>query len=199
VDLSSGKVVQQLSNEATVTLVPGPTRHVFGLRTGLALPTGRYQLRASAASSETGAAGSVFLSLDVPDFRGAALALGDVILGDAHGPTADTTSGPAAAILRSLPIAPTLARTFSAGAEAHIYSELATKSRAPLGDATVSLIAADGAVAWTRTAALTGTGDRRVLDTIITIPSVAAGNYALRVAVNAGAANAHRDVAVTIR
>ena len=63
------------------------------------LAPGSYQLRVSARNTQTGRGGSVYITLDVPDFRALPLAIANVTIGTAESRRRD---------LGSLPFAPTL-------------------------------------------------------------------------------------------
>lgn len=92
VDLKGAKVREHLGSGARVALRPRPgltvppDRVTYQIALELELPAGRYQLRASALSEKLNAGGSVYLSLDVPDFSKADLELTDLLLAFADGP-----------------------------------------------------------------------------------------------------------------
>jgi VWFA-related protein len=203
VDLASGSIVVRITNEASFRLMPygetatRPNRSVFALRTGFALPPGHYQLRASAASERTGAAGSVFRTLDVPDYRADQLSLSDVLIGDSRTPSADSTNAIAAGIVRSLPLSPTLTRTFRAGDAVHLYAEVTSKHPKAVANAVISLIDPDAHEVWHDSRPLLG-ADHLALDVTMPTPAVAAGPYALRATVSDGVHTVTRDVAIKI-
>jgi hypothetical protein len=203
VDLASGGIVARITNQASFRLMSygetaaSPNRSVFVLRTGFALPSGHYQLRASAASERTGAAGSVFRTLDVPDYRASQLSLSDLLIGDSRTPSADSTNAIAAGIVRSLPLAPTLTRTFRAGDAIHLYAEVRSKHPKKVANAIISLIDPDAHEVWRDSRPLSG-ADHLALDVTMETPAVAAGPYALRATVSDGVQTVTRDVAITI-
>jgi len=92
IDLKGAKVREHMGSGARVALRPRPgltvppDRVTYQIALELELPTGRYQLRASALSEKLNAGGSVYLSLDVPDFSKADLELTDLLLAFADGP-----------------------------------------------------------------------------------------------------------------
>jgi VWFA-related protein len=203
VDLSTGEAVARFSNEASINLVrrggfaASSPRSAFVLRTGFTLPPGHYQLRASAASQRTGAAGSVFRTLDVPDYRNSPLAISDIVVGEASTPPIDSTNTVAAAIIRSIPVVATLARTFRAGQSIHLYAEIATKRPAAVSSAVLALVGPDGQEAWRTTQPLTGT-EHKALDLALPVPLVTPGPYALRLSVTDGAHTVIRDIAIVV-
>jgi VWFA-related protein len=203
VDLASGGIVARITNEASIRLwsysetAASRNRSVFVLRTGFALPPGHYQLRASAASERTGAAGSVFRTLDVPDYRADQLSISDLLVGDSRTPSADSTNAIAAGIMRSLPLSPTLARTFRAGDAIHLYAEVTSKHPKEVANAVISLIDPDAHEVWHDSRPLSG-ADHLALDVTMPAPAVAAGPYALRATVSDGVHTVTRDVAIKI-
>lgn len=92
IDLKGAKVREHMGSGARVALRPRPgltvppDRVTYQIALELELPAGRYQLRASALSEKLNAGGSVYLSLDVPDFSKADLELTDLLLAFADGP-----------------------------------------------------------------------------------------------------------------
>lgn len=91
VDLNGVKVRQYLGSRARVALRPrpgltSPPEHVtYQIAIEMELPAGRYQLRASAISAKLGQGGSVYLSVDIPDFSKSDLAMTDLLVGYADG------------------------------------------------------------------------------------------------------------------
>ena len=92
VDTKGAKVKEAVGRGARMVLRPrdpsrtAPEHVVYQIGETMALPPGQYQLRASASSTKLGEGGSVYLSIDVPDFRDARLAISGVVLGYAGGP-----------------------------------------------------------------------------------------------------------------
>jgi hypothetical protein len=80
----------------------------------LALVPGRFQLRAAAHESGSGATGSVFYDLEVPDFSKAPLAISGLLLTSSA--AAETpTARPDAILQTALPTPPTAERRFRSG------------------------------------------------------------------------------------
>jgi VWFA-related protein len=92
IDLKGAKVREHIGAGAQVALRPRPglaeppDAVTYQIALELELQAGRYQLRASAISEKLGAGGSVYLSLDVPDFSKADLELTELLLAFADGP-----------------------------------------------------------------------------------------------------------------
>jgi len=154
----------------------------YELLTTLALPPGRYQLRASAISATLGKGGSVYISTELPDPRAADLTLGGVILGvdgQAKTPIADQTS----LTDLSLPFAPVLERTFSADETLRAYFQVARRSPATPVAGTIGILnAADRLVfdsSWQIGSAATPQVDVRV-----PLAGLAPGPYRLIVTVS---------------
>jgi len=92
IDLEGVKVREHLGSGAKVALRPRqglttpPDEVTYQLAIEMELPAGRYQLRASAVSDKLGTAGSVYQSIDIPDFSRASLDVTDLLLAYADGP-----------------------------------------------------------------------------------------------------------------
>jgi VWFA-related protein len=89
---------------------------MYQVDTALTLDPGRYQLRAAARSTSSRKGGSVYLTLDVPDFAKDELSVTPIALGYAAGPRLPVLRMPtqpvAPAAARTLPFSPTLDREF---------------------------------------------------------------------------------------
>jgi hypothetical protein len=89
----------------------------------LNLPPGRFQLRAAAHESGSGAVGSVFYDLDVPDFSRTQLSISGLVLTTPRA-GAVPTARPDAVLQKVLPSPPTAARSFRAGETLTAFFEL---------------------------------------------------------------------------
>ena len=90
VDLRRKKAVKSVAREARLAVDPALSTDprdgaTYQVQTSLALAPGRYQLRASAISAKAGNGGSVYLEVEVPDYRSPALHIGPVVLRYADG------------------------------------------------------------------------------------------------------------------
>lgn len=119
-----------------VTPRPGAPTLTIDVISALGLLPGRYELRVAADSS--GRTGSVFVDLDVPDFRTAPLAASGVVITTL--PVPYTASERLAAVL---PVTPTTRRAFRAGESAEAFVRFYQVSGDRLRDVDVSLRIAD--------------------------------------------------------
>ncbi|GMV20637.1 MAG: hypothetical protein AMXMBFR57_05860 [Acidimicrobiia bacterium] len=132
IDLKGAKVREHLGSGARVALRPRPglttppDEVTYQLAIEMELPAGQYQLRASAMSDKLGAGGSVYQSLDVPDFSRADLEVTDLLLAYADGPRVPVARDRRDAIIVTQTVAvprgavPLAARGLSAGTEARL-------------------------------------------------------------------------------
>jgi hypothetical protein len=113
----------------------------------LTLPAGRYQLRAAVSDPGSGAIGTVFGDVDVPDFHKAALALSGLAI--AAEQAADVpTPQPDPVFAGSLPFPPTALRTFAAGETLMVLFEVYRQAAGGPVDLTTSVRDASGRVVF---------------------------------------------------
>ena len=136
VDLDRKKIANQIVREAHIVLKPTasgsgpPPEAQYAILTAMSLNPGRYQLRLAATSARLGRGGSVYQTIDVPDFAKTPLALGGVALAPAVGtrvPVADT-----AVAKGLLPFDPTLDREFASSATLEVVAPIGGSSRGQL-------------------------------------------------------------------
>lgn len=132
IDLKGAKVREHLGSGARVALRPRPglttppDEVTYQLAIEMELPAGQYQLRASAMSDKLGAGGSVYQSLNVPDFSRADLEVTDLLLAYADGPRVPVARDRRDTIVVTQTVAvprgavPLAARGLSAGTEARL-------------------------------------------------------------------------------
>jgi VWFA-related protein len=152
------------------------------------LAPGRYQIRVAARGVNSGAAGSVFYDLDVPEFAKEPLALSSLVLTSATASAVPTT-GPLELLKDALPGPPTMARAFVAGDTLGLLADIYDAEKTPHTlDIVTTLTAPDGSVAYRTadersSAALKGAGPgAAVLHTaLVPLKDVAPGTYTLRV------------------
>lgn len=175
------------------------------------LRPGRYQLRVSAMSSKLAKGGSVYLHVDVPDFRKERLAIGGLAVGYAAGPRVATTTGsprrappaPAAARMATgapppvLPFAPTLDRTFAATDTLRVYCEVASRQGMTGVGGTLTVLGADGATVHSSRPFVPGTDGR--VDLRVPLEGLPGGAHILRVTATNGADSATREIGFLIR
>jgi VWFA-related protein len=109
----NGRPIATQARTVEVSLVPGGIdagKHVFQIASRLDLPAGKHDIRVAVEDPRTGKKGSVYTTVEVPNFDNEDLSLSDTVLGAA----------PAAAMMPSdafrdlLPIVPTAVREFTA-------------------------------------------------------------------------------------
>lgn len=174
-----------------------------------ALP-GRYEFRVSATSAKMGKGGSVYLGVDVPDFRAAPVVLGGLSLGYAEGarvavappspPPAQRGARvvvPVPDVRPALPFPPTLDREFAADDTLRVYAEGTSRGGAPL-TAALDLIDAGGKTVRSPSPSFS-TGDPIRIQGVVPLAGLAPGAYVLRVTLSSGATRAIRDSGFVIR
>jgi VWFA-related protein len=152
------------------------------------LAPGRYQIRVATRGVNSGAAGSVFYDLDVPEFAKEPLVLSSLVLTSATANLVPTT-GPLELLKDALPGPPTMARAFRAGDTLGLVADIYDREKTPHTlDIVTTLTAADGSVAYRSadersSAALKDAGPgAAVLHTaLVPLKDVAPGTYTLRV------------------
>jgi VWFA-related protein len=98
-----------VQEKVTLTLQPAQGDELrYNVFQRITLPPGRHSLRLNGTSAALDRSGSVYVDIDVPDFRRAPLTITRIVLG---APASDDRADPLAPIL---PIVPTSARDFSA-------------------------------------------------------------------------------------
>ena len=142
VDKKQAKVRSLAGLEAAFTLSGNPSGGAapdvaaYQVTETLELRPGRYEFRVSATSAKLANGGSVYLLVDVPDFRAGSVALGGVTIGYREGarvPIAPRVAAPAQRAARvvtpaadrtlALPIAASLDREFSGADTLRVYAE----------------------------------------------------------------------------
>jgi len=166
----------------------------------LELAPGKYQLRASATSTRLGKGGSVYLTIEVPDFAKEALTIAGVTLGYADGdrvPVADIPKQRSRRDARA-PFAPSLDRTFTPADTLRLYFEVARRNPAGLVRTKVEILdGGDDVRAWVdREVPAT---DRGQVDVRLPLGTLAPRAYRLRVTAGDGANNAAREVGIVIQ
>lgn len=230
VDVKGAKVREHLGSGAKVALRPRPglttppDQVTYQLAIEMDLPAGRYQLRASATSDKLQAGGSVYLSLDVPDYSKVDLALSDLLIAYADGPRVPVardrrdslvvtsqvavqgTGMPMAARgMRPgatppppaplLPFEPTLDRAFTSADVLRLHFKAVQRQRRSLL-ATISALTADGTTVVTFDRDLPSSGE---LDIKLPLAQLAPGAYRLDVLVSDGTRTARKDIGFVVR
>jgi VWFA-related protein len=152
------------------------------------LAPGRYQIRVAGRGVNSGAAGSVFYDLDVPEFAKEPLALSSLVLTSATASRVPTT-GQLELLKDALPGPPTMARVFRAGDTLGLLADIYDAEKTPHTlDIVTTLTASDGSVAYRTadersSAALkdAGPGAAILHTALVPLKDVAPGAYTLRV------------------
>ena len=189
---------------------PAPDFATYQVADSIDIPPGKYELRVSATSARLGSGGSVYLPVDVPDFRGMPVSLGGLVLSYAEGarvPLAPPTVAPARRAARAsgpvpvapplLPVVPTLDREFTTGDQVRVYVEgLVRDAGHPL--VTVDVIGAGGKVVASPSPSFT---TRETVKVLADVPMrrLSPGPYVLRVRLASGPHEAVREVGFTVR
>jgi hypothetical protein len=166
----------------------------------LDLAPGKYQLRASATSARLGKGGSVYLTIEVPDFAKEALTIAGLTLGYADGervPVADIPKQRSRRDARA-PFAPSLDRTFTPADTLRLYFEVARRNPAAVVQTKVEILdAQDDVRAWVDREIPANDSGR--VDVRLPLGTLAPGAFRLRVTADDGANTAARDVGIVIQ
>jgi len=206
VDLEGGKVREHFFRNARIALRPSPNggpppdRVTYVVTSSMQLPHGRYQLRASATSDKLDVGGSVFLSLDVPQFSKQPIALTDLVIAYADGPRVPVARDSPRSVVPAanlLPFDPTLDRVFSPRDTLRVFFRAVQQRPASLV-ATISAFTSDGRQVLTIDRPLTG-GNPASLDINLPLSQLAPGVYRIEVKVSGGGQVATRDLGFEVR
>jgi len=206
VDLKGGKVREQFGRGARIALRPRPNAgpppdHVtYILTASMQLPFGRYQLRASATSDKLAQGGSVFLSLDVPQFSKQPIGLSDLVIAYADGPRVPVARDTPRSVVPAanlLPFDPTLDRVFSPRDVLRVFFRAVQQKPSSL-TAAISAYTAEGRQVLTIDRPLTG-GNPASLDINLPLNQLAPGSYRLEVRVSGEGGVATREVGIEVR
>jgi VWFA-related protein len=166
----------------------------------LELPPGTYQLRASATSTKLARGGSVYLTIEVPDFAKEALTIAGMTLGYGDGDHVAVADLPKQAPRRDAraPFAPSLDRTFTPADTLRLYFELARGSPTTVARTKVEILDEhDDVRAWVDRQI--PANDRGHVDIRLPLSTLAPGAYRLRVTADDGANSAAREVGIVIK
>jgi VWFA-related protein len=217
VDEKKAKVRSVSDLEAHVTLSPidaarvAPDVASYQVSETLEVLPGHYEFRVSAVSTKLAKGGSVYLAVDVPDFRASGPLVSGIVVNYAEGarvPTAARAPAPARqAAARggmilppppsALPFPPTLDRAFAASETLRVYFEASERDRARLFPS-VEIVDASDKVVRSVSPSFTSGDPVRVAATIALV-SLPPGPYVLRVSVTDGSHSATRDLGFAIR
>ena len=217
VDEKKAKVRSVRGLEGRITLSansaagPAPDAASYQLTETIDVAPGRYEFRVSATSAKTGKGGSVYLGVEVPDFRAAPVVVGGLSLGYAEGarvavapppPPAPVPRGarvvtPVPDVPPALPFPPTLDREFGAADTLRVYAEAASRAGAPV-TATIDIVDAAGKTVRSPSPSF-ATGDPIKVEGLVPLAGLSPGAYVLRVTVGSGTTRATRESGFAIR
>ena len=193
----------RVANEAKLALKPSGTVPPSGLVSyqipaSLDLAPGTYQLRASASSTLAGKAGSVYLTVDVPDFSVAPIAVSGLAVGYADGPRVATASSETPEADLGLPFVPSLDRTFAQTDTLRTYAEITRTNLTIPVKATAAITGANGRPVVSSAQEI-GANQHGRVDTTLSLAAVPPGAYTLSVTVTDGHHNASREVGIVVK
>jgi hypothetical protein len=217
VDEKKKKVTSAGGLAGRITLSPAaagrslPDVVTYQVADTIRLRPGRYQLRVSAMSAKLAKGGSVYLNLDVPDFRKARVAISGLAVGYVGGARVATTTGSSrrAAPARAaagripaapppvLPFAPTLDRTFAATDTLRVYFEVASRGDITGLGGTLTILGADDATVHDSMPFVPGKDGRG--DLWVRLAGLRSGAYLLRATVTDGENSAAREIGFVVR
>jgi VWFA-related protein len=197
------QVATRVAHDAKLTLKPagsgrGSDLSSYQIPVSLDLAPGTYQLRASATSTLAGKAGSVYLTVDVPDFAGAPLAVSGLAVGYADGPHVATASSETPESELGLPFVPSLDRTFARTDALRTYAEITRTNIASPVKATASIADANGRPVVSSTQQIAANQPARV-DATLSLAALPPGTYTLSVSATDGHHSASREVGIVVR
>lgn len=190
---------------------PPPERLAYQVGETFELAPGRYELRVAATSAKLAKGGSVYLDLDVPDFRSEAIVLGGLSINHADGPRVPIaprrpprtqrasrvvlpTDGEPPAVL---PFPPSPDRVFSAGDSLRVYVE-GTMRRGGRPSASLDIVNADGKSVRSFSPSF-ATGDTVKIQHVLPLNGLPRGAYVLRATLGDGGTSATRETGFAIR
>jgi VWFA-related protein len=190
---------------------PPPERVAYQVGETFELAPGHYELRVSAMSAKLAKGGSVYLDLDVPDFRSSAIVLGGLSLNYAEGPRVPIaprrparTQRAARVVLPTdsepplvLPFPPSADRVFGAEDSLRVYVE-GTMPRGGRPLASLDILNADGKPVRSFSPSF-ATGDTAKIQHIVPLDGLPRGAYVLRVTLADGGTKATRETGFAIR
>jgi VWFA-related protein len=174
---------------------PAPPEVSYQVMDAIDLAPGHYEIRVSAVSAKLAKGGSVYLDVDVPDFRGAPAVLGGLAIGYADGgrvPVAPKAGPPA------LPFAPSLARAFAPDDTLRVYFEASVRAGGGLTIPAVDVLDATRRVVRSPSPSFVS-GEPLRVDASIPLSGLPPGPYVLRATVGEGASKATRETGFVIQ
>jgi VWFA-related protein len=200
-DTKSGKVVQQLRNTAHVTSIQpfaasAPPGIPYQMPMTMTLSPGHYQLRATALSARLKKGGSVYLTLDVPDFTHDSLMLSGLVVGYADHPRVISARPATPADL--VPFDPSLDREFMRADTIRLLFDVVRKDGSRAAKTTIALVDTTDHVAASVDEPV-GAGAPGRIDVVLPLKTLVPGAYRVRVTATDGKSKAEHEVGLVVR
>jgi VWFA-related protein len=199
--LTDGKVIKDVTNTVSISPAGDASPNAQGdtvaveIPVELALPPGRYQLRASVLSQALTRGGSVYLNVDVPDLTPTPIALGGPIVSSVEGARVVIATGPSATL--GLPFTPSLDREFARTETLRVFCPVTRADSSRTLEATIEVVDAADQVAVSSRQHVTPAGV--AIDASLPLKELVKGAYRLRVTVTDGRATAQREMGIVIK
>ncbi len=195
--LPSGHIASLQRNTATVTghLRSGTASLTYEVVTALTLPAGEYQVRAAATSERLAKGGSVYATIDVPDFSKPGLRVSGLAIGEATVPVA---ASPAFAVLRAAgapPFAPTLDRAFSREGGCRVFGGITRGDGETPIKVSVELVDRTDHT-WSMWSGALDRAAQGYVDQSLSFATVPPGAYCIRMTARQGEVVAHSEVGI---
>lgn len=160
---------------------PAPDTVTYQVSEAIDVAPGHYELRVSAQSAKLAKGGSVYLDVDVPDFRAAPIVIGGLSIGYADGARVPVApkGGPAV-----LPFPPSLDRSFTAADTLRVYFEASVRPGTSNVLPVVEVLNADARVVRSPSPSFAA-GDPVRVEASIPLAGLASGGYVLRATIGA--------------
>jgi VWFA-related protein len=165
---------------------------------GLVLSPGIYQLRVSAESARMGAAGSVYLVVEVPDVRDARVAIAGPTIGFAPGSPSSASLTLAEDGLLPAGLDPVLNRVFTPADILRVHYQVWRRDERLEIPARLDVVDEADRVVLTRDDVIAG-GSDGVVDTSIPLAALPPGSYRIRLSASTGEFHADREVGFAVR
>jgi hypothetical protein len=203
VDLKRTKVSKEFKRARQVVLSPGQNGQSasiahYQVATIIDLAPGSYQLRVGASSSRLGLSGSVYGTVDVPDYSRTPIAIGGLLVGDGGG-----RRGPIPTVMEAnaLPFEPVLDRVFASGDELRIAAPVWQLDASRPMKATIALLDGDNRQVSSMdvTPRVVAPDPVARLDVTLPLASLTPGPYRIRVTASDQTHSATREIGIVVR
>ena len=202
-NIQTSKVVGEFLRPRQVSFARRPGREAsepldYQIVTTVELPPGKYQLRVSAKSAALDKGGSVYGTVEVPNYEKTPLSVGGLVLGYAdptHHPVSTTLMDPG-----SLPFEPMLDRVFAASDVLRLFCQIWRRDGGATSTTTwADLLDAEGHLVAKFDGQPKGSGQVANLDVDLVLASLARGAYQLRVTATDGTNTDSRSIGLAIK